>query len=389
MARARRRPARRWPPTSPRCRSGRRVRRRGRGVRGQPPARPGGRAGRAPPGHPPRRRGARLDVLGRRGRRPRRRWTRWRRRSASSRPSWYADLQERAHGRRRPGLVERALAAAGFARWTVTEEPVDVGLTEPADVVRYRLGMPHLHRFVARLPADARRGVRGRSGRGGAPDRRAGSRRSSSRPSRPPRLTQPARRRPSGTPRRARPPRGPRARPGARPSPGRAPIRSRRPRRRPATSPRARPPPARASRSAVERGPRRPARRAGPARSPGPAGPARRSAASPRSSAAAATGSRRVERGRGVLLGEREPGQRAARGAGRSATCCGTTGRPTRSPRPRARSAAAARSPARSRQSATSRWHWARISWDPASPRPVSASSSAAGSPRLRSSQLR
>ena len=75
-------------------------------------------------------------------------------------------------GRRRPGRVRAQLAAAGFARWTVTEEPVDVGLTEPADVVRYRLGVPHLHRFVARLPDDVRDGLLRRRGRGGPPDRR-------------------------------------------------------------------------------------------------------------------------------------------------------------------------------------------------------------------------
>ena len=71
-------------------------------------------------------------------------------------PGWYADLQECAHAVGDPASVERALAAAGFARWSVTEEPVDVGLTEPADVVRYRLAVPHLHRFVVSLPADAR-----------------------------------------------------------------------------------------------------------------------------------------------------------------------------------------------------------------------------------------
>ncbi len=55
-------------------------------------------------------------------------------------PEWYGDLQECAHAVGDPASFERILAAAGFARWTVTEEPVDVGLTEPADVVRYRLG---------------------------------------------------------------------------------------------------------------------------------------------------------------------------------------------------------------------------------------------------------
>jgi SAM-dependent methyltransferase len=71
-------------------------------------------------------------------------------------PAWYADLQECAHAVGDPASVERALAAAGFAHWSVTEEPVDVGLTEPADVVRYRLAVPHLHQFATSLPADAR-----------------------------------------------------------------------------------------------------------------------------------------------------------------------------------------------------------------------------------------
>ena len=70
-------------------------------------------------------------------------------------PKWYADLQERAHAVGDPASVEWALAAAGFARWTVTEEPVDVGLTEAADVVRYRLAVPHLHAFVASMTPEA------------------------------------------------------------------------------------------------------------------------------------------------------------------------------------------------------------------------------------------
>jgi hypothetical protein len=47
--------------------------------------------------------------------------------------------------------MEAAIARAGFSRWTVTEEAVDVGLTDPADVVRYRLAVPHLHAFVSGL----------------------------------------------------------------------------------------------------------------------------------------------------------------------------------------------------------------------------------------------
>ncbi len=33
----------------------------------------------------------------------------------------------------------------------MTEEAVDVGPFSPEDVVRYRLGMPHLHAFAASL----------------------------------------------------------------------------------------------------------------------------------------------------------------------------------------------------------------------------------------------
>jgi ubiquinone/menaquinone biosynthesis C-methylase UbiE len=71
-------------------------------------------------------------------------------------PEWYGDLQECAHAIGDSASVERALAAAGFAHWSVTEEAVDVGLTEPADVVRYRLAVPHLHAFVTTLSAEAR-----------------------------------------------------------------------------------------------------------------------------------------------------------------------------------------------------------------------------------------
>ncbi|WP_051247337.1 class I SAM-dependent methyltransferase [Nocardioides halotolerans] len=67
-------------------------------------------------------------------------------------PAWYADLQACAHAVGGARVVEAALAEAGFVRWTVVEEPVDLGLDEPADVVRYRLSMPHLHRFVRALP---------------------------------------------------------------------------------------------------------------------------------------------------------------------------------------------------------------------------------------------
>jgi ubiquinone/menaquinone biosynthesis C-methylase UbiE len=71
-------------------------------------------------------------------------------------PDWYLGFRDTAQGFDDPESVERAVAAAGFSEWTVTEEAVDVGLSDPADVVRYRLGMPHLHRFAAGLPDDVR-----------------------------------------------------------------------------------------------------------------------------------------------------------------------------------------------------------------------------------------
>ncbi len=70
-------------------------------------------------------------------------------------PDWYAALQECAQAVGYVAGVEGALADAGFADWSVTEERLDVGL-EPEGVVRYRLGMPHLHRFAAGLPDDVR-----------------------------------------------------------------------------------------------------------------------------------------------------------------------------------------------------------------------------------------
>jgi SAM-dependent methyltransferase len=71
-------------------------------------------------------------------------------------PGWYAELRTRAQGVGSAKAVERAVRAAGFTRWTVIEDAVDVGLTAPADVVRYRLAVPQLCRFVAGLPADVR-----------------------------------------------------------------------------------------------------------------------------------------------------------------------------------------------------------------------------------------
>lgn len=67
------------------------------------------------------------------------------------RPDWYVDIQTWAHAVGAVAAVQDALRAAGYSHAEVTEQSVDVGLTEPADVVRYRLGMPHLHAFVTML----------------------------------------------------------------------------------------------------------------------------------------------------------------------------------------------------------------------------------------------
>jgi SAM-dependent methyltransferase len=72
-------------------------------------------------------------------------------------PEWYRRMQ---HYARAIGTVEAmtgALRAAGFTRFGVTDEPVDVGLHDPALVVRYRTGMAQLRPFVAGLDPDRRR----------------------------------------------------------------------------------------------------------------------------------------------------------------------------------------------------------------------------------------
>jgi ubiquinone/menaquinone biosynthesis C-methylase UbiE len=72
------------------------------------------------------------------------------------RPPWYDDLQRHASAVGSTESMKAALADAGFASVVVTEQAVDVGLTDPALVVRYRTGMPHLRRFVAGLAPERR-----------------------------------------------------------------------------------------------------------------------------------------------------------------------------------------------------------------------------------------
>jgi SAM-dependent methyltransferase len=68
-------------------------------------------------------------------------------------PAWYSELNRYAD---RLGSVDALRAAcdrAGFSSVTVSAASVDVGLTDPALVVRYRLGMPQLRGFVDGLSA--------------------------------------------------------------------------------------------------------------------------------------------------------------------------------------------------------------------------------------------
>ncbi len=72
------------------------------------------------------------------------------------RPDWYADLQRHAHAVGTTDALQQALTAAGLTDSVVTEAAVDVGDFTPEDVVRYRLGMPHLHAFADSLSAHQR-----------------------------------------------------------------------------------------------------------------------------------------------------------------------------------------------------------------------------------------
>jgi ubiquinone/menaquinone biosynthesis C-methylase UbiE len=72
------------------------------------------------------------------------------------RPTWYTDLVRHARAVGTTASLEHALAAAGFTESVVVEEPVDVGFLSPEDLVRYRMGMPHLHTFAALLSAPRR-----------------------------------------------------------------------------------------------------------------------------------------------------------------------------------------------------------------------------------------
>lgn len=71
-------------------------------------------------------------------------------------PDWYAALQEHAAAVGTPEALAGRLRAAGFTRFDVTASAVDLGLSGAADVVRYRLALPHLRAFAASLDPEVR-----------------------------------------------------------------------------------------------------------------------------------------------------------------------------------------------------------------------------------------
>ena len=71
-------------------------------------------------------------------------------------PDWYVDLQRAAAGIGTVDGLRAAALRAGLRPVLVDEQPVDVGLHDPADVVRYRLAMPHLRPFVQDLEPASR-----------------------------------------------------------------------------------------------------------------------------------------------------------------------------------------------------------------------------------------
>lgn len=70
-------------------------------------------------------------------------------------PDWYVSIRARQSGIDDSARLVAAARRAGLNSSVVTEQSLDIGVADPAAVVRYRLGMPQYTRFVGRL-GDAR-----------------------------------------------------------------------------------------------------------------------------------------------------------------------------------------------------------------------------------------
>lgn len=76
-------------------------------------------------------------------------------------PAWYASMKETAIPLLGSESAMRAAAEqAGLADIDVEEVAIDVGVTDPADLVAYRFGQAHVQVFVATLSADEREALR-------------------------------------------------------------------------------------------------------------------------------------------------------------------------------------------------------------------------------------
>ena len=74
-------------------------------------------------------------------------------------PEWYRFLKSVDGELGSAASMQAAAQAAGLAHIDVVERPVPTGVTDPRDIVRYRLSQPQRARFVAELSHETRRRV--------------------------------------------------------------------------------------------------------------------------------------------------------------------------------------------------------------------------------------
>lgn len=76
-------------------------------------------------------------------------------------PAWYARVKEDLEPTiNDPAALSRLARTAGFDEVNVQRIDVDSGLSSPADIVNWRLGMAHLAPYVATLPPDVLQAAR-------------------------------------------------------------------------------------------------------------------------------------------------------------------------------------------------------------------------------------
>ena len=76
-------------------------------------------------------------------------------------PAWYTHVKEDLEPAiNHPDALTNLARAAGFDDVTVQRIDVDSGLTSPAEIVSWRIGMAHLAPFAAALPPDVLRAAR-------------------------------------------------------------------------------------------------------------------------------------------------------------------------------------------------------------------------------------